>query len=49
MPTTHMRDEPSIDRWVQTSLRQRYAAILLEPVPDSLLRLLRDDTAPSSE
>jgi hypothetical protein len=36
------QDEQAINRWVQVSLNRRYSAVLCEPVPEALLRLLDD-------
>lgn len=47
MFTSRLLEEQSFDRWVRNSLRERYAAVLHEPVPDALLRLLTD--VPDSE
>ncbi len=33
-------DEGYLDRWLKRSLRERYAAVLREPVPEELTRLL---------
>ena len=33
-------DDKTFDRWVERSLRQRYAPALREPLPENLLDLL---------
>ncbi len=33
-------DEGYLDRWLKRSLHERYSAVLREPVPDELIRLL---------
>ena len=43
MKPQHRLDDEAIDRWVQLSLRERYAATLTEPPPDMLIKLLRPD------
>ncbi len=42
MQTPRPQDEQAISRWLQVSLARRYTAVLQEPVPESLLRLLGD-------
>jgi hypothetical protein len=42
MQTTRPQDEQAISRWLQLSLSRRYSAVLAEPVPETLLRLLRE-------
>ncbi len=48
MPATTIRPssagDEAFDRWLQQGLNRLYDAALSEPVPDSLLRLLRDDS-----
>jgi hypothetical protein len=36
------REAAAFDRWLGASLRREYAQVVLEPVPDELLRLLDD-------
>ncbi len=43
MPTLRRLEDLAVDRWLQASLRDRHKAVLREPIPESLLRLLRDD------
>ena len=42
MPHPRPNDDQAIDRWLQQSLRERYADALREPVPQDLLDLLDD-------
>ena len=43
MPTSRPLDDAALDRWLHARLRERHEAVLREPIPDSLLRLLTDD------
>ncbi len=43
MPSPRPVHDQAVDLWVRDSLRASHAAILQEPVPDALLKLLRDD------
>ncbi len=47
MNVQHRLDEAAVDRWIERSLRERYAAALREPVPEALLKLLKSDSAGS--
>ena len=40
MPTPRPQDSQAVDRWLRLSLAQRYDAILREPLPDALRKLL---------
>ena len=41
MPTTRPLGQQAIEVWLQRCLRQQHAAVLQEPVPETLLALLR--------
>ena len=43
MPDFRPMDDVAIDRWLHTHLRARHDAVLHERIPESLLRLLRED------
>ena len=45
MKSQHRLDDAAVDRWVQRSLRERYAAALREPLPEMLTKLLGPDTS----
>jgi hypothetical protein len=42
MPAPRPRDQQAFNRWIDISLRERHDAVALEPLPDSLLKLLQD-------
>ena len=45
MKPQHRLNDAAVDRWVQRSLRDRYASALREPVPEWLTELLARDSA----
>ena len=40
-------DDAALDAWVRSSLKQRYAAMLHEPVPEAMADLLRTERWPA--
>ena len=40
MPLSRPSEDQALDRWIRDCLREQHAAVLNEPMPDSLLRLL---------
>ena len=42
MDVQRTREPDAIDCWMRSALVQQYAEILQEPLPDTLLDLLRD-------
>ncbi len=42
MYSQRSREPEAIDRWMRLRLAQQYAEVLREPVPEALLKLLRD-------
>ena len=45
MTRQHGREEVAVDRWIERSLRERYASTLREPLPECLTKLLGPDPA----
>ena len=43
--TRRPMDDAAVDRWLRTNLRDRHQAVIREPLPESLLKLLLDDQA----
>ncbi len=43
MPFTRSASDTAVERWLEVALRERHAAVWREPVPEALLKLLRDD------
>ena len=43
MPIPRPPEDLALDRWIRDRLREQHSAILHEPLPDALLRLLRED------
>ena len=46
MMPAHRLDDTIVDRWIERSLRARYAATLREPLPEVLTMLLQVEATP---
>ncbi len=45
MPVSRPLETEAVELWLRQCLREQHAAIMREPLPEGLVRMLQDETA----